>query len=86
MSGIVTYGSYIPRYRIKPEEIARVWGGEDAESIKNGIYILSKSVPAPDEDVATIAVEAARNALRRKRIDLSGSEQYTWALNPIRTR
>ena len=64
MSGIVSYGSYIPKFRIRPEEIARVWG-EDAENIKNGIYILSKSVPAPDEDVATISVEAARNAIRR---------------------
>ncbi|GGM71300.1 hydroxymethylglutaryl-CoA synthase [Thermogymnomonas acidicola] len=91
MSGIVTYGSYIPRYRIKPEEIARVWG-EDAESIKNGIYILSKSVPAPDEDVATIAVEAARNALRRKRIDPKrigaiyvGSESHPYAVKPTAT-
>ena len=36
--------------------IKRVWG-EDVDSIKNGIYILSKSVPAPDEDVATISVK-----------------------------
>ena len=91
MSGIVTYGSYIPKFRIKPEEIARVWG-EDAENIKNGIYILSKSVPAPDEDVATISVEASRNALRRKQIDPKrigaiyiGSESHPYAVKPTAT-
>lgn len=91
MSGIVSYGSYIPKYRIKPEEIARVWG-EDAEKIKNGIYVLSKSVPSPDEDVATISVEAARNALKRKRVDpreigaiYVGSESHPYAVKPTAT-
>ncbi|MCL4336603.1 MAG: hydroxymethylglutaryl-CoA synthase [Candidatus Thermoplasmatota archaeon] len=91
MSGIVSYGSYVPRYRIKPEEIARVWG-EDVDAIKNGIYILSKSVPAPDEDVATISVEAARNALKRKHLDPKtigaiyvGSESHPYAVKPTAT-
>jgi hydroxymethylglutaryl-CoA synthase len=91
MSGIVTYGSYIPRFRIKPEEIARVWG-EDVDALKNGIYILSKSVPAPDEDVATISVEAARNAMKRKNIDPKdigaiyvGSESHPYAVKPTAT-
>ncbi len=91
MSGIVSYGSYIPRFRIKPEEIARVWG-EDAENIKNGIYVLSKSVPAPDEDVATISVEAARNSLRRSKVDpenigaiFVGSESHPYAVKPTAT-
>ena len=91
MSGIVSYGSYIPRYRIKPEEIARVWG-VDPETIRNGIFILSKSVPSPDEDVATISVESARNALRRgglkgKAIEAIyvGSESHPYAVKPTAT-
>ena len=91
MSGIVSYGSYIPRFRIKPEEIARVWG-EDVDSIKNGINVLSKSVPAPDEDVATISVEAARNALRRSGLKAGdigaiyiGSESHPYAVKPTAT-
>ncbi len=91
MSGIVSYGSYIPKYRIKSEEVARVWG-EDPESIKNGISIQSKSVPSPDEDVATISVEAARNALKRLPIDPGeigaiyvGSESHPYAVKPTAT-
>ena len=38
MSGIVGYGSYIPVYRIKTAEIAKVWG-EDPERIEKGLGI-----------------------------------------------
>jgi hydroxymethylglutaryl-CoA synthase len=91
MSGIVSYGSYIPRFRVKPDEIARVWG-EDPENIKNGIFILSKSVPSPDEDTATISVEAARNALKRGGLKgdsigsiYVGSESHPYAVKPTAT-
>jgi hydroxymethylglutaryl-CoA synthase len=91
MSGIVSYGSYVPIYRIKPEEIARIWG-DDPEKMKNNLFILSKSVPSPDEDVATISVEAARNALKRKNINPAdigaiyvGSESHPYAVKPTAT-
>jgi len=91
MVGIVSYGTYIPRYRIKVEEIAKIWG-EDAETIKNGLGILQKSVPDLDEDTATIAVEAAREALARAKIDPKdigavyvGSESHPYAVKPTAT-
>ncbi|MGC8663445.1 MAG: hydroxymethylglutaryl-CoA synthase [Thermoplasmata archaeon] len=89
MVGIVTYGSYIPRFRIKVEEIARVWG-EDPEDIKNGLNIQSKSVPGPDEDTATISVEALRNAMSRKKPNgvgaiYVGSESHPYAVKPTAT-
>ena len=62
--GIVGYGAYIPRFRIKVEDIAKVWG-DDANAIKNGIGVFEKSVPDKDEDTITISVEAARNAIAR---------------------
>ncbi|MCP4662371.1 MAG: hydroxymethylglutaryl-CoA synthase, partial [bacterium] len=68
MVGIVGYGAYIPRQRIKVEEIAKVWGA-DAPSYKRGLMLQEKSVPAPDQDVITMSVEATRNALRRAKID-----------------
>ncbi len=89
--GIVTYGTYIPRFRIVPEEIARVWG-EDGQAMKSGLMIYSKSVPFPDEDVITISVEAARNALARGKIEAGeigavyvGSESHPYAVKPSGT-
>jgi len=91
MAGIVGYGVYIPSYRIKVEEIARVWG-DDPQAISRGLVVEEKSVPGPDEDTATISVEASRNALRRSQIDPSeigavyvGSESHPYAVKPTAT-
>jgi hydroxymethylglutaryl-CoA synthase len=91
MAGIVGYGAYAPRYRIKVEEIAKVWGA-DAPSYKRGLRLEQKSVPAPDQDVITMSVEAARNAVKRAKIDpvkigavYVGSESHTYAVKPSGT-
>lgn len=91
MAGIVGYGVYIPSYRIKVEEIAKVWG-DDPNAISRGLVVQEKSVPAPDEDTATISVEAARYALARAMIDPQkigavyvGSESHPYAVKPTAT-
>ncbi len=92
MVGIVSYGVYIPQWRIKVEEISRVWG-HDAERYKKGLLVDEKSVPSLDEDAATMAVEAARNALKRipkvepKEIGAIyvGSESHPYAVKPTAT-
>jgi hydroxymethylglutaryl-CoA synthase len=91
MIGIVSYGVYVPSYRIKVEEIAKQWG-EDPENIKSGLLVEEKSVPDMDEDTATIAVEAARYALARANIDSKkigavyvGSESHPYAVKPTAT-
>ena len=89
--GIVGYGAYIPRYRIKVESIASVWGA-DAEGYKRGLQLKEKSVPAPDQDTITLSVEAARYALKRAGLDGSvigavyvGSESHPYAVKPTGT-
>ncbi len=85
--GIAGYGAYVPRYRIRAEEIARVWkGSHDALPIKE------KSVPGPDEDTATMSIEAARNALARAGIAPAqlravwvGTESKPYAVKPTST-
>ena len=91
MVGIVGYGAHVPSYRIKVEEIAKVWG-DDPESYKKGLVVNEKSVPAADEDTATIAVTAARYALERGNIDPAnigavyvGSESHPYAVKPTAT-
>ena len=90
--GIVSYGGYVPRYRIKPEEIGRIWG-VDGKSMGKGLMIYQKSVPAPDEDVVTIATEAARYMMDRvpdvDPADIGaiyvGSESHPYAVKPTST-
>lgn len=85
--GIVGYGSYIPRYRLPGSEIARVWtGGLAAAPVKE------KAVAAIDEDVVTMAIEAARNAIACAGIDplqiravWVGSESHPYAVKPTST-
>ena len=91
MVGIVGYGSYIPRYRIRAEEIAKTWG-KDAKSYKRGLLLQEKSVPAPDQDVITMSVEAARHALKRCSVPPEeigciyiGSESHPYAVKPSGT-
>ena len=91
MAGIVGYGAYIPRNRIKVEEIAQVWGA-DASNYKKGLMLEEKSVPSPDQDTITMSVEAAKNALKRAQIEPSqigavyvGSESHPYAVKPSGT-
>lgn len=85
--GIVGYGSYVPRYRLPASEVARVWTDG-----KGGLPIEEKSVPGSDEDVVTMSVEAARNALARAGIAPTkiravwvGSESHPYAVKPTST-
>lgn len=90
-AGIVGYGGYAPLYRIKTAEIAAVWG-EEPDRIENGLGILEKAVARMDEDSATMAVEAARSAVKMAGISPAkigalyvGSESHPYAVKPTAT-
>ncbi len=55
------HGTAIPFYRIKTEEIHRAWNRAGGRG--------EKAVPAPDEDVVTLCVKAARRALAHSGIE-----------------
>lgn len=85
--GIVGYGAYVPRYRLPASEVARIW--TDGQG---GLPIKEKSVPGLDEDVATMSIEAARNAMLRAGVSPSdvravwvGSESHPYAVKPTST-
>ncbi len=85
--GIVGYGAYVPRFRLPASEVARVWTGGDG-----ALPIKEKAVPGADEDVATMSIEASRNALNRAEIDPTriravwvGSESHPYAVKPTST-
>lgn len=91
MSGIIGYGIYIPKYRIRAEEIANAWG-RDPDNVKKGLLIEEKSVPYFDEDTATMGIEASLSALKRAGISAgelgaiyAGSETPAYAVKPNST-
>jgi len=91
MVGIVSYGFYVPKYRIKTEEIAKVWG-KNPEDVKKSLMIEEKAVAGIDEDSLTMAFESASSALSTVNVDRSkikivlfGSETHPYAVNPAST-
>ncbi|MFA5367157.1 MAG: 3-hydroxy-3-methylglutaryl CoA synthase, partial [Dehalococcoidia bacterium] len=55
MTGIVSFGAYVPIYRLNREILAQVWGGKGKGE---------KAVANADEDSLTLGVEAARDCLK----------------------
>ena len=85
--GIVGYGAYVPRYRLPGSEVARIWTNG-----LGGSPIKEKAVAGLDEDVITMSIEAARNAVARAQIDPTalravwvGSESHPYSVKPTST-
>lgn len=63
MAGIISYGAYVPIYRLSHATIGQVWGGMGKGE---------KAIANEDEDSLTLGVEAGRDCLRgmdRSKVD-----------------
>jgi hydroxymethylglutaryl-CoA synthase len=69
MAGIVSYGAYIPYYRLSRSEIGGAWGARGGAG--------ERAVANYDEDSLTMAVAAARDCVRG--IDTSGIDGLYFA-------
>ncbi|MFH1971829.1 MAG: hydroxymethylglutaryl-CoA synthase [Patescibacteria group bacterium] len=88
--GIVSYGVYIPKYRIKTSEVAGHWK-KDLASLSS-LGVKEKSVADWDEDCLTMAVEASKEALLKVKLTpkligacFMGSESFPYAVKPVST-
>jgi len=86
--GIAGYGAYVPRLRVRTADISATWRARGAAAPA----VAEKSVPGPDEDVVTMAIEAARTALDRSGADPDdigalwvGTESKPYAVKPSAT-
>lgn len=91
MTGIISYGVYIPKYRIKPAQIAEAWGKE-VKGVENSLGVFEKSVASIDEDAVTLAIEASFSAFNHSNLTPSkigaitiGSESHPYAVKPTST-
>src|SRR5712692_4377363 len=86
--GILGYGAYVPRMRVRTEEISDAWRAKGSAAPA----IVEKSVASLDEDVVTMSIEAARTALDRARLEPErvgalwvGTESKPYAVKPSAT-
>ncbi|MFC1945840.1 hydroxymethylglutaryl-CoA synthase [Chloroflexota bacterium] len=77
-SGIVSYGAYIPFYRMSSATLAKTWGGGSGNS--------EKAVANWDEDSLTMAVEAAIDSLTGMDRDLIDNLYLATTTPPYREK
>lgn len=91
MVGIVSYGVYIPKFRVEVAGIARFWERE-GEPVVKSLQVSEKSVPSIDEDSVTLSIESSLNAFTPLSINpqkiqalVIGSESHPYSVNPSST-
>jgi hydroxymethylglutaryl-CoA synthase len=66
--GILGHGAYIPRFRLRTDDIVDVWRTRSSARPS----VTQKSVISHDEDSITMAIEAARTAVQRSGVEPKG--------------
>lgn len=87
-SGIIGYGTYLPRYRITLETMA-TGNHENHKKLFSSLGIIQKTIANHDEDTVTMAVSAAQEALATTLLNIEtikalylGSESHPYAVKP----
>lgn len=62
--GIISFGTAIPKLRIKTDTIAKAWD-KDGASVMASLGVIEKAVPAVDEDTISLAANASQEAYWR---------------------
>lgn len=88
--GIVGWGAYIPRFRLKTSDVSKVWGYPPTQG--EALMVEEKAIENVDEDSTTMGFEAARYAILRAGIDPReigavhfGTESKSYAVKPSAT-
>ncbi len=89
--GLVSYGAYVPSLVVSGEEIEQAQA-KVGSGIPQSLGVKQKTLPASDEDTATMATSAGAQALERWSGDRSeihslfvGSESHPYAVKPTGT-
>lgn len=87
-TGITSYGFYVPKYRVRVADIARVWG-KNTEEIERGLGVIEKAVSTAAEDSLTMAYESSSLAMKGHTLPIGalflGTESPVYAVNPSST-
>lgn len=89
MIGIISYGEWIPFYRIKVEDIHKVWENTPLSTIIETRKMSERAVLQPNEDTNTMAVSAGKRALQMMNTEYAdsiGAVLLGTCTNPYDTR
>ncbi len=67
-TGIITYGLSIPRFRLAIEETWNVWRNAMLKLLKHQLFVSERAVTGPNQNVVTLGVEAAQQAIGRAQV------------------
>lgn len=85
--GIVSYGVSLPKRRLEVDEIIDLWKNTSLDLIKNKQGVEERGVLGFDEDSNTFAVDAAKQAFKRKFVkDSVDTLYYGTCTNPYDSR
>jgi 2-acetylphloroglucinol acetyltransferase len=84
--GIVSVGAGIPVCRVKVDDVVSVWKNTDLRLLKEQMGMVERAVLQPDEDVITLGVLAAQNALQNAAIAELGALYLGTCTNPYDSR